>query len=87
MSNFVNDLMADVKAKNPNEPEFHQAVQEVAESVALVYERYPEYRAAKIFERIIEPERLIMFRAAWTDDQGVVQINRGFRIQDRKSVV
>ena len=67
MSNFVNDLMAEVKAKNPNEPEFHQAVQEVAESVALVYERYPEYRAAKIFERIIEPERLIMFRVAWTD--------------------
>jgi glutamate dehydrogenase (NADP+) len=86
MSNFVNDLMAEVKAKNPNEPEFHQAVQEVAESVALVYERYPEYRAAKIFERIIEPERLMMFRVAWTDDQGVVQINRGFRIQMNSAI-
>ena len=86
MSNFVNDLMAEVKAKNPNEPEFHQAVQEVAESVALVYERYPEYRAAKIFERIIEPERLIMFRVSWTDDQGVVQINRGFRIQMNSAI-
>jgi glutamate dehydrogenase (NADP+) len=86
MSNYVSDLMAEVKAKNPNEPEFHQAVQEVAESVALVYERYPEYRAAKIFERIIEPERLIMFRVPWTDDQGVVQINRGFRIQMNSAI-
>jgi glutamate dehydrogenase (NADP+) len=86
MSNFVNELMAEVKAKNPNEPEFHQAVQEVAESVALVYERYPEFRAAKIFERIIEPERLIMFRVSWVDDQGVVQINRGFRIQMNSAI-
>ena len=86
MPNFVNDLMAEVKAKNPNEPEFHQAVQEVAESVALVYERYPEFRVAKIFERIIEPERLIMFRVSWVDDQGVVQINRGFRIQMNSAI-
>ncbi len=81
MLNYVNEIMAEVKAKNPNEPEFIQAVQEVAESVALVYERYPEYRAYKIFERIIEPERAIMFRVPWMDDQGQIHINRGFRIQ------
>ncbi len=86
MSSFVNDVMAEVKAKNPAEPEFHQAVQEVAESVDLVYERHPEYRAAKIFERIIEPERLIMFRVAWTDDRGEVRINRGFRIQMNSAI-
>jgi glutamate dehydrogenase (NADP+) len=78
---YVSALLADVKAKNPAEPEFHQAVQEVAESVALVLEKHPEYRRAKIFERIVEPERVIMFRVPWMDDQGEVRINRGFRIQ------
>ena len=78
---YVSALLADVKAKNPAEPEFHQAVQEVAESVGLVLEKHPEYRRAKIFERIVEPERVIMFRVSWMDDQGEVRINRGFRIQ------
>jgi glutamate dehydrogenase (NADP+) len=78
---YVSALLADVKAKNPAEPEFHQAVQEVAESVSLVLEKHPEYRRAKIFERIVEPERVIMFRVPWMDDQGEVRINRGFRIQ------
>ena len=78
---YVAALLADVKAKNPAEPEFHQAVAEVADSVALVLERHPEYRRAKIFERIVEPERVIMFRVPWMDDQGEVRINRGFRIQ------
>jgi glutamate dehydrogenase (NADP+) len=86
MSDFVKDIMAEVKTKNPSEPEFHQAVKEVAESVALVYEKYPEYRAAKIFERIIEPERVIMFRVPWVDDHGVVHINRGFRIQMNSAI-
>ncbi len=78
---YVSSLLADVKAKNPAEPEFHQAVQEVAQSVVLVLEKHPEYRHAKIFERMIEPERVLMFRVPWMDDQGRVQINRGFRIQ------
>ncbi len=78
---YVAALLADVRAKNPAEPEFHQAVQEVAESVVLVLDRHPEYRHAKIFERMIEPERVIMFRVPWTDDRGEVHINRGFRIQ------
>ena len=86
MKDYVAGLMADVKAKNPAEPEFHQAVQEVAESIALVLERHPEYRNAKILERLIEPERVLMFRVPWTDDQGRVQINRGFRIEMNSAI-
>ncbi len=78
---FVHDVMANVKAKNPSEPEFHQAVEEVVESLVVVLDRHPEYRSNKIIERIIEPERVIMFRVPWMDDQGEVQINRGFRIE------
>jgi len=86
MKTYVSTLMADVKAKNPAEPEFHQAVQEVAESLALVMERHPEYRNAKILERIIEPERVIMFRVPWQDDQGNFQVNRGFRIEMNSAI-
>jgi glutamate dehydrogenase (NADP+) len=78
--------MADVKAKNPSEPEFHQAVQEVVESLSLVLDQHPEYRKAKIIERIIEPERVIMFRVPWQDDQGELQVNRGFRIQMNSAI-
>jgi glutamate dehydrogenase (NADP+) len=86
MSDYVKDLMAEVRAKNPAQPEFHQAVQEVADSLALVFERHPEYRTAKVLERIIEPERVITFRVAWVDDQGEVQINRGYRIQMNSAI-
>jgi len=86
MSDYVSSLMAQVKAKNPAEPEFHQAVQEVAESLAPVMERHPEYRKAKILERIIEPERVILFRIPWLDDQGNVQVNRGFRIEMNSAI-
>jgi glutamate dehydrogenase (NADP+) len=86
MSQYANDLIAEVKAKNPAEPEFHQAVQEVAESLSLVLERHPEYRTARILERIIEPERVIMFRVPWVDDQGEVQINRGYRIEMNSAI-
>jgi len=78
--------MAEVKAKNPCEPEFHQAVQEVVESLALVLEQHPEYRKAKIIERIIEPERVIMFRVPWQDDNGELHVNRGFRIQMNSAI-
>ena len=78
--------MADLKAKNPAEPEFHQAVQEVVESLDLVLERRPEYRSARIIERIVEPERVLMFRVPWEDDQGRVQINRGFRIEMNSAI-
>ncbi len=86
MKDYVSSLMAEVKAKNPAEPEFHQAVVEVAESLAVVMERHPEYKTAKILERIIEPERVIQFRVPWLDDQGRVQINRGFRIEMNSAI-
>ena len=86
MTDYVSALMADVKAKNPAEPEFHQAVQEVVESLALVLDQHPEYRQHKILERIIEPERVIMFRVPWQDDAGNVQVNRGFRIQMNSAI-
>ncbi|MBN2411451.1 NADP-specific glutamate dehydrogenase [candidate division KSB1 bacterium] len=86
MSDFVSSFMAEVKEKNPHEKEFLQAVEEVAESVARIYDRHPEYRSAKILERIIEPERLIMFRVPWMDDQGDIQINRGFRIEMNSAI-
>jgi glutamate dehydrogenase (NADP+) len=85
-SSFVRDLMAEVKAKNPMEPEFHQAVQEVVESLDLVLERRPEYRSACILERMVEPERVVMFRVPWQDDHGQVHINRGFRIEMNSAI-
>jgi glutamate dehydrogenase (NADP+) len=86
MNDHVPALMASVKAKNPAEPEFHQAVQEVAESLRLVLDRHPEYGNARIVERIIEPERVVMFRVPWVDDQGQVQINRGYRIEMNSAI-
>jgi glutamate dehydrogenase (NADP+) len=79
-------VMAMVEAKNPAEPEFHQAVREVLESLELVLERHPEYRSSKILERIVEPERVIMFRVPWMDDAGDVQVNRGFRIEMNSAI-
>jgi glutamate dehydrogenase (NADP+) len=83
---FVDDIMANVKAKNAAEPEFHQAVEEVVESLELVLERRPEYRKAKIVERVIEPERVIMFRVPWADDNGDIHVNRGFRIEMNSAI-
>ena len=86
MLDYVKNLMAEVRAKNPNQPEFHQAVEEVAESLAIVMEKHPEYRTSKVLERIIEPERVITFRVAWVDDQGEININRGFRIEMNSAI-
>ena len=86
MSEFVSSIMEQVIAKNPAESEFHQAVEEVVESLETVIERHPEYRKAKVLERIIEPERVIMFRIPWLDDQGDVQVNRGFRIEMNSAI-
>ncbi len=77
----VDQVMAQVMAKNPGEHEFHQAVREVYESVMPVVEANPVYRKMKILERLVEPERVLIFRVPWVDDQGNVQINRGYRIQ------
>ena len=80
------DFMQMCEANNPGEPEFLQAVSEVAESVEPVLEKHPEYRSAKILERMVEPERIIMFRVPWVDDKGEVQINRGYRIQVNSAI-
>jgi glutamate dehydrogenase (NADP+) len=86
MPDYAGEIVALVKAKNPAEPEFHQAVLEVVESTALVIERHPEYRQAKIMERLVEPERVLMFRVPWVDDEGEIQVNRGFRIQMNSAI-
>src|SRR5438105_15044941 len=86
MSDYVSSLMAEVSAKNPAEPEFHQAVQEVAESLSLVLDRHPEYRAARVFERVNEPERVVLFRVLRQDDQGKVHSNRALRIDLNRAI-
>ena len=77
----MSDILQLVKEKDPGEREFHQAVMEVMASIKPVMDRNPEYRAAKILERLVEPERVILFRVPWVDDQGEIQVNRGFRIE------
>ncbi len=79
-------VLEQVEKRNPNEPEFHQAVQEVLESLEPVAERHPEWLKAGVFDRIVEPERQILFRVAWVDDQGRVQVNRGFRVQFNSAI-
>jgi len=83
---YISQTMNLVKAKNPAEPEFHQAVLEVFDSLRLVLDRHPEYQEAKILERITEPERVLMFRVPWFDDHGRVQVNRGFRIEMNSAI-
>lgn len=78
---YIAEVMNQVRSKNPGELEFHQAVEEVFESLLLVLQEHPEYIEARILERLVEPERVIMFRVPWLDDAGQVQVNRGFRIQ------
>jgi glutamate dehydrogenase (NADP+) len=86
VSGYIRDLISEVKAKNPAEPEFHQAVTEVLESLDPVLERRPEYRSARILERIVEPERVLMFRVPWQDDAGSIHVNRGFRIEMNSAI-
>ena len=86
ISTRVAEFMEQIVARNPGEPEFHQAVREVVESVMPIVEATPEYRKAKILERIVEPERTIMFRVPWVDDRGEVQVNRGFRIEMNSAI-
>ena len=83
---YAERVYESVKAKNPNEPEFLQAVKEVLESLAPVFEKKPEYEAAGILERLVEPERQIIFRVPWVDDQGKVQVNRGMRVQFNSAI-
>ena len=86
MSKTVETFMADVGAKNPAEPQFHQAVREVLESIMPVVDGNPAYRQAKILERLVEPERVISFRVPWVDDRGQVQVNRGYRVETNSAI-
>lgn len=83
---YVDHIMETVLARNPGEPEFHQAVREVAESVALVVDREPLFAKQRVLERMVEPDRQILFRVAWVDDTGDVQVNRGFRVQFNSAI-
>src|SRR5438046_4819648 len=83
---YIEEVLAKVKAKNPAEPEFHQAVQEVFESLRLVLQKHSEYRDARIVERSVEPELVIMFRVPWQDDRGECHINRGYRIEMNSAI-
>jgi glutamate dehydrogenase/leucine dehydrogenase len=82
----VEQFMTQITAKNPNETEFHQAVQEVAESLIPFIEENPKYKHAKILDRIAEPERVILFRIPWLDDKGEIQINKGYRIEMNSAI-
>ena len=84
MSTFtkeIQDFLSQVAAKNPHEPEFLQAVEEFAKDVIPFVHQHPEYKSHALLERIVEPERTIIFRVPWQDDQGHTQVNRGFRVQ------
>ena len=82
----VDEFMAKLIAKNPGETEFHQAVREVVESLMPFINENPKYKQGKILERMVEPERVIMFRVPWLDDKGEIQINRGFRVQMNSAI-
>ena len=85
-SAYLNKVLETVKARNPGEPEFLQAVTEVLESLECIVEKHPEYEANGIVERFVEPERFIQFRVPWVDDNGKVQVNRGFRVQYNSAI-
>jgi len=86
MADFISDFIATARAKNPGETEFHQTVSEVSGSLAPVIERHPEFHKHKILERIVEPERVLMFRVPWMDDKGEIHVNRGFRIEMNSAI-
>ncbi len=83
---YVKSFMAELEAKNPGEKEFHQAVREVLESVAPYLEKYPNLIEQKIMERMVEPERVILFRVPWMDDKGEIHINKGYRVQMNSAI-
>lgn len=86
MSDIIDSVMQSVIARDPNQPEFHQAVAEVLQSLKDFLKDNPKYANAAILERIVEPERMIMFRVPWVDDQGKTRVNRGFRIQMNSAI-
>ena len=83
---YLKRVYEDLEKRNANEPEFLQAVREVLESIQPVVEKHPEYEKAALIERLVEPERIITFRVPWVDDQGKVQVNRGYRVQFNSAI-
>lgn len=86
MASYVEEIIAKVQAENPGEIEFHNTVKEVLTSIAPVLEKNPKYRQAAVLERIVEPERVVMFRVPWTDDAGMVHVNKGYRVQFNSAI-
>lgn len=86
MASYVHEVIEQVKQRNPHQPEFHQTVTEVYESLGSVVEKHPEYKQAKVLERLAEPERVILFRVPWLDDKGSVQVNKGYRIEFNSAI-
>src|SRR5690606_20597215 len=86
MDNILDDFLKKVRTRNAGQPEFLQAVYEVAESVIPFIEENPKYKINKIFDRIVEPERAIIFRVAWINDRGEVEVNRGYRVQMNSAI-
>lgn len=83
---YVQDVLNDLIARNPGQPEFHQAATEVLNSIAPVVEKNPKYQEVGLLERLVEPERIIMFRVPWVDDNGKVQVNKGYRVQFNSAI-
>lgn len=83
---YVEKVLSELKAKNPNEPEFHQAATEILNGLKPVIERHPEYEKAALLERFVEPERVILFRVPWVDDSGAVHVNKGYRVQFNSAI-
>ena len=83
---YVSEVLSHVVAKNPGEAEFHQAAKEVLESLESVVDANPQYRKNAVLERLVEPDRQIMFRVPWIDDNGVAHVNRGFRVQFNNAI-
>ena len=84
--NYVQTVLENLKKQNPNEPEFHQAATEILSTIAPVVEKHPEYEAAGLLERFVDPERVIMFRVPWVDDSGRVRVNKGYRVQFNSAI-
>lgn len=86
MNEYVQNVLNNLIAKNPNEPEFQQAATEILTSLSIVFDKHPEYQKLGILDMLIEPERVIMFRVPWVDDNGVVQVNKGYRVQFNSAI-
>ena len=83
---LINEIIDKVKRRDPEQKEFHQAAEEVLTTLEPTIAKHPEFVKAKIYERIVEPDRVIMFRVPWLDDKGEVQVNRGFRVQFNNAI-